>query len=148
MAKKKKSKASNTKQTVKKNQAPTRPTPKAPASSGSWHPDFEIGVDKLDAQHELLFALVDKLYFLAEKNPDARDPQKKILAEIQDLSEIHFEEEEKLFYDLSYPQKHDHEKEHAQFLRAIESAKSEIRLGVPSILLLVRVLQGWILLHT
>ena len=79
-----------------------------------WEDDFTVNIDKIDAQHKRLVAMIEELYeaITARKGSSALD---KILAEMVDYSKTHFATEEYYMTKYDFPGYAAHKKEHDAF---------------------------------
>lgn len=80
----------------------------------TWSPGFETGIAEIDGDHRALFAMVDDIYQLVEKQ-EAELTSAKIQAFI-DLAERHFAREEEILAEAGFPEISAHKRYHASLL--------------------------------
>ncbi len=78
-----------------------------------WHNSFSVGVQKIDAQHKRLFALINNLIQAVNTNQQAEEFD-RILHSVLDYTENHFRTEEELF--KIHPQWQGHCIQHQQLI--------------------------------
>lgn len=77
------------------------------------------GNDMIDAQHKELIGKIDDLLTFCEESKE-KVKAIKMLGYLAEYTEFHFEAEEKLQAEVSYPAIEDHKKKHAEFKKSIE----------------------------
>jgi hemerythrin len=83
-----------------------------------WKPQYSVGVAELDAQHQTLFELANRLIRLHDAGPT--DKQFFIiLNELVRYAETHFATEEELMRRHGYPDLAAHEEEHRKFVERV-----------------------------
>lgn len=112
-----------------------------------WDRKFELGNERIDAEHRIFLDLIKGLSTLA---PPHDDPERvaRLLRELQRYAEFHFVSEENLMLDVGYPDYEMHRNEHTMLLSTLGT---EIRKWsqTPALLdHLVRFLFEWFALHT
>lgn len=80
-----------------------------------WDPALNIGIPKVDQEHQTLFGMLN-LVHNAIHYPDTIGIQQGIFRELFQYSEEHFEREEGLMAQFSYPQLAAHRAQHRGFL--------------------------------
>jgi hemerythrin len=82
-----------------------------------------LGVPAIDAQHQLLVQLLERLSrVLVEFGP--KDRLVRLLREIKKYAEYHFTSEENYMVDLAYPLRAEHARHHSEML-----AELSVRIG-------------------
>lgn len=76
-----------------------------------WLPDYAIGVQDVDAEHQRLFALAGKLHQSISAGQD-REILDAILQDLIDYTCYHFTNEEELMERIGYPHVEEHRQEH------------------------------------
>lgn len=87
------------------------------------HLEFEqslvTGNDMIDSQHKELIGKIDDLLTFCEESKE-KVKAIKMLGYLAEYTEFHFEAEEKLQTEVSYPAIEEHKKKHAEFKKTIE----------------------------
>lgn len=84
-----------------------------------WKKDFELGIPSIDAQHQELFRIANKVYSILKEqdfNQDYFDEIMDIVNELRDYTIYHFKAEETLFEKYNYTDSQSHKKEHEKFI--------------------------------
>lgn len=116
----------------------------------TWHDSYSVGYDPIDAQHQNLFAISNRLADATEKADGANDDDlRPIIAELLAYTRTHFADEERLMAKAGYPDLAQHRAVHVVFenqMRALETqvSKGEVR-AVASVL--PQLLNDWLLDH-
>ena len=87
------------------------------------HLEFEqslvTGNDMIDAQHKELIGKIDDLLTFCEESKE-KVKAIKMLGYLAEYTQFHFEAEEKLQAEVSYPEIEEHRKMHSEFKKSIE----------------------------
>lgn len=105
----------------------------------------ETGHAEIDAQHRVIFALIDRVE-AAESNPDIRNGVQVVLDLITYVVR-HFGAEEELMTIHSYPGRDEHRRSHAQLSAHVVKLRAGIAAGNFDAAELRLFLSGWISLH-
>lgn len=111
-----------------------------------WDPIYSVHVEVLDAQHQELFAIINKLIDVFESGSG------DILSVIYDLTKylsVHFHEEHLVMMHANYPGFLSHSKEHQRFTEKVEEflqayKKNDADLGLNMVVFL----KEWVHDHT
>jgi hemerythrin len=87
-----------------------------------WKPEFSVGIEEIDRDHERLFALLNELQ-AAVVAGTGREVLGKVLDELLHYVSYHFAHEEALFLRTNYPGQKAHERKH----RALTATAKEIQ---------------------
>lgn len=79
-----------------------------------WQPEFALGEETIDAQHQQLFALLDKLYGAISSGERKEFLQMTFLF-LADYAKDHFAYEEALMEESGFPDAAMHRAEHQRF---------------------------------
>lgn len=79
-----------------------------------WNDNFSVGVRELDRQHKKLIEIENKLIKIKDVKYDY-ETISEILNDLTKYAIIHFETEEKLFYEYNYPDYPLHKAQHNLF---------------------------------
>jgi hemerythrin-like metal-binding protein len=112
-----------------------------------WRAEYGIGITAIDAQHEGLFNLMNKLYLVQK---EGYQPQGFILEVIKDLEKYinnHFSEEEALFMATDYPQKDLHKQQHVKFTTEFKELQEYYTTGALMPSMLLGFIHGWLKSH-
>ena len=93
-----------------------------------WLPSLNVNIDIIDKQHQKLFELANVFYNELYKGAD-QDLLIEKHQELVDYTVFHFQTEEDLMLQFNQPDKEIHAKEHAQFVKELNTLKSRILSG-------------------
>jgi hemerythrin len=85
----------------------------------TWQPDFEIGIDVLDAQHKRIVQYINDLHDAMGRNDD--DAIRVILDQVVDYTLTHFIFEAKMMESAGYKHTEAHKEHHRAFAERISS---------------------------
>lgn len=115
-----------------------------------WNPEYNLGIEEIDEQHQYLVALIDKLYdLITHDSANYNVKVKAILEELVDYTEYHFKREEtEYFRKYNYTNSNLHVMQHDNFIsevqhkiKGVENSTAEDGKG------LYTYLTGWLLNH-
>lgn len=86
----------------------------------SWGEQFRIGVESMDAQHQRLIEIMNRLHDLYEADA-SRDEQSKVLGELAEFTVKHFQDEEAHMEAIGYDRLDSHQTIHKQLLSEFAS---------------------------
>jgi hemerythrin len=92
-----------------------------------WKPEFSVGVEEIDRDHERLFTLLSELQAAVDAGT-GRDVLGKVLDGLLHYVNYHFAHEEALFLRTNYPEQKAHERKH----RALTATVKEIQVDFQS----------------
>ena len=86
-----------------------------------WKKEYEIGIEKVDNEHKMLFDIANKGYELLENDfyTDKYDKIMDIIGELNDYAKFHFDEEEKYLASVGYKKLFTHKIEHDYFMKKV-----------------------------
>jgi len=87
----------------------------------SWSGELGVGVDEIDAEHELQIGLVRALEGRLGRAP--REEAARLLEQLLDYSRVHFAAEELMMRLHAYPGHGEHEAEHGKLLEQLEEIR-------------------------
>lgn len=92
----------------------------------TWTADCRLGIDALDSQHRLLFAIANEL--LEIDQPEEQKPEiKYLLTHLRNYVEEHFSAEENFVHTIQYPYLEAHRRLHQQIVSEINHAVTSTR---------------------
>ncbi len=111
-----------------------------------WNSRFETGIDLIDAQHQSLFAAVNRLVdaFRAGK---AGAQVKESLDFLVGYTLEHFQTEERFMRELDYPWLAEHSGEHARLMEQVRHLQMAFEDGKPVTMDLAIFLADWLREH-
>jgi hemerythrin len=113
-----------------------------------WLPDYAIGVREVDAEHQGLFRLAEKLHggILSGQNHEIVGP---LLLDLVDYTCYHFKREEELMQRIGYPYYSDHCREHEDLRSQVFVMKEGFDCGETGMAItLLQFLTDWLKCHT
>ena len=94
-----------------------------------WKPEFSVGIDRIDKQHQHLVALINQLA-AAIANGHSREILGKVLEGLIGYARWHFADEEKLIADKLDPGLlHAHQAEHDKFSQTALKLQADFETG-------------------
>jgi hemerythrin-like metal-binding protein len=112
----------------------------------NWSGDLGVGVDEIDAEHELQIGLVRALEGQLGRMP--REEAARLLEQLLDYSRVHFAAEELMMRLHAYPGYGEHEAEHGKLLEQLEEIRKAWGAGqVQPTKELVTALRHWLAEH-
>lgn len=94
-----------------------------------WAPQFAVGIDEIDRDHQQLINLLNQLY-TAVSQGRADNLLNQMLCELNEYALHHFAYEEALMNSYKYPHKQEHQYRHDEFreeLRDLASKDSNMK---------------------
>lgn len=93
-----------------------------------WEDSYSVNNDEIDKQHMKLVGMINNLAAsMAEAK--GREVVGNIISELVDYTNTHFRYEEGIFNRISYPESHEHKKEHLAFEQKISEFKQGFDSG-------------------
>ena len=112
-----------------------------------WTPEFSVGVEKIDEQHQGLFNLLNTLQKDISESQN-RKILEKAVEKLLDYTKYHFSTEEYLLRQAHYPDYEAHKKEHDGFVSQVTNFyKNFIAEKEDLNLELITFLYNWIFNH-
>ena len=102
--------------------APPPAGPEAPAEAGGhgrfeWRPEYSVGIEEIDVQHQELFRRAG--LFIESLKKQSRQEIGILLSFLRLYAVTHFGAEEAWMREASYPGTAEHEKQHDRFIKDI-----------------------------
>lgn len=93
-----------------------------------WDDSFSIGIKTADAHHKKIINMIGSLH---EAMLEGKTQQviEKILDELLEYTNYHFEYEEKLLIQHSYPDFETHKKEHLELANQVQNIRDKFNLN-------------------
>jgi hemerythrin len=108
-----------------------------------WSSDYETGLPDIDVQHRHIFTLIQHVH---EGNEQLNRPGiREAIVELERVTRVHFDYEERLMVANNYPDFAKHKAEHAKLLLEVRSYRDN---AVFSARKLTIVLCNWLVSHT
>ena len=113
-----------------------------------WKDDYSVNLDLIDADHRVLFSLMDKLN-KAVRTGKARALLPDMIKNLTEYVAYHFEHEAKIMAQYNYPLMDDHIREHDDASEKIAYFSSVVRTAADENTAkdLLEFLFGWITIH-
>ena len=88
-----------------------------------WREDYNLGISKIDEQHQKLFEICDRAYQLLKNDIylDKYDKIVEILHELKDYTVYHFKSEEDYMSSIGYRKLLQHKVSHNDFIEKINN---------------------------
>ncbi len=112
-----------------------------------WTPEFSVGNEEIDSQHQRLVGLVNQLHDAMVEGVVA-ERLGEFLVELVEYTKYHFSTEERLFEERGYPARDEHVAEHQDFVSRLLEYMEAYNEGNAAISVgMLQFLRGWILHH-
>ena len=93
-----------------------------------WREEFSVGIDEIDGQHRKWIGIINDLHdSLTQSKGD--DVLSRLVREMEEYTDFHFSEEEKLLERAGYPDLSKHRLTHYSFRQQVLRLKGEILNG-------------------
>lgn len=112
----------------------------------AWNPNFDVGVDEMNEEHQVLIDLMNRLHDMYEADAD-RDEQGKTLEELAVFTVRHFTNEEKYMESIHYDKTDPHKRIHADLLANLGDFKEQFDRGQPLTSKFFSFLKLWLSAH-
>ncbi len=90
-----------------------------------WQDSYSVGVDKLDADHKRLIAIINKV----DEADRAGKSVQWVLEELRNYAEYHFRGEEERMKAADYPDIEEHMREHKAFIEWLATVERTYNLA-------------------
>jgi len=113
-----------------------------------WTDDLSVGIDSIDDQHKILFALIDKLQDAMSRG-ESRSVLGEVFQGLIDYTEQHFRNEEQLFAQHGYSGAAAHQAKHLDFVKKMQDLFNQFHentnfmIGVD----VMKFLTDWLVTH-
>lgn len=112
-----------------------------------WSDDLSVGIEEIDAQHQVLVDLVNEMH-QAIHNRHGSDAVRGILSRLADYTRIHFAVEESLMRILGYPDYDTHKVQHEELIAHMVELQEKVDSGKTAIgFELMHFLKVWLTKH-
>jgi len=111
-----------------------------------WDDSYSLGLEQIDAQHKVLFEIINHLWSAIVRRAKGAEMQ-KILDELEHYSVTHFSAEEAFMQSEGFAGLEAHRRQHAQFVARIRAAREDLRQGKEISLDLLHFLSDWLAKH-
>jgi len=113
----------------------------------SWSDTLSVNIEKIDNQHKMLVALINRLYKALNTGAQHAEAE-AILGELVQYTANHFKTEEDLFRLHNYPEYANHQGAHAQLVAKIKEFQKQLATGAADIeMSLLHFLKDWLVTH-
>lgn len=113
----------------------------------AWDNKFEVGHERIDAEHRIFLSLIRDLSIEAESGAK-RQRIERTLQEIFKYADFHFTSEENIMADVDYPRLTAHKHTHDRLLAQYKNKVYEFHADVQEPEKIVTFLFQWFALHT
>jgi hemerythrin len=107
-----------------------------------WKDSYKIGDSEVDSQHQYLFELTNE--FIAA---DSLTKMRSLMILLYKHTREHFEKEEQLMRDLSFPEQATHQESHNQLLRRLSELSMDVGKGFMNKPAIVALMSDWATKH-
>gem|GEM_PF-3060518 len=114
-----------------------------------WEDDLSVGISRVDEQHKVLISLINRLN-AAMKKRMGTSVTGEILKQLVDYTKTHFSMEEELFQRYHYPEpeRSNHLRAHASFVKTLEEVHQKFLRGDETVgIKILNFLRRWLIEH-
>ena len=113
----------------------------------NWIPSFEIGIEKIDAEHKKLVDIINDFYNVFASSQGHAEIG-KVINELVNYTIFHFTAEEEMFKKSDYPDTENHIKKHVGFVNKLKDYHKEVSSGnMTTSYDMVTFLKDWLIIH-
>jgi hemerythrin len=113
----------------------------------TWSNEYSVGVEEIDAQHRMLFELLNRLFQAAVKREDQRLTV-EVLKSLIDYTKTHFGLEERLLEESGYQGLPGHREDHLRFIAKVNGIAQKFHVEDRSVTFeLINFLKHWLQNH-
>jgi len=113
-----------------------------------WHPDYAIGVEDVDREHQRLFSLIEAVWSAASMDSGQNDVE-ELIGQLVSYTSYHFDREEELMRNIGYPFLAEHQREHEALRQRVYEIRSRSKAGdAPAATDLANLMAAWLKCHT
>lgn len=92
----------------------------------TWQENYALGISEIDTQHQKIVEIINRLFeMFSEHKTEDESSLKKILQELTDYADYHFQTEEKYFNLFNYSGAAGHIEMHNNYRSKIEEFKAQ-----------------------
>ncbi len=110
-----------------------------------WQQSFATGIDSIDAQHQQIIELINRLDISVDKQD--REEMSEILKGLHDYIHTHFVYEEQLLEESGYKFVESHIRGHRRFVERLNSLTQRFEAGAYVSRELLDFLENWLIGH-
>ncbi|OEU64175.1 MAG: hemerythrin [Desulfobacterales bacterium S5133MH16] len=113
----------------------------------SWNPSFNVDVEVIDKQHQMLVKMINELHdsMLAGKD---KDVLLEMINRLSAYAAFHFAREEHYFDIFGYPETELHKKQHSDFELKVSTFENDFTEGRQSLSIeIMNFLSDWLVGH-
>jgi hemerythrin len=113
----------------------------------TWQPQFNLNINIIDQQHQMLVAMINDLYEAFSSGKD-RQILAKLINKLGVYAAMHFAREEHYFEVLSYPDSEGHLQEHSSFDEKVCLFEDDFNSGKQDLTInVLKFLSDWLVNH-
>lgn len=118
----------------------------------AWNDSYDIGVDFIDKEHQVLFSTMNKLMSLSEREEKSEHVCREGIKYLKGHTDKHFEHEEEYMQSIGYSDYEIHKRLHDDFryktVPALEEELEKSQYSAESVRHFLGVCIGWVISHT
>ncbi|MDA8139824.1 MAG: bacteriohemerythrin [Desulfobacteraceae bacterium] len=113
----------------------------------TWSEDLSVKIKELDAQHQELVAMINKMHD-AMKQGKGKEVLGSIIDKMVEYTHKHFLSEEQLFSKHNYPEAGRHSREHNDFVGKVAKFQRDLKAGNITLTMdVITFLKEWLVTH-
>jgi len=113
----------------------------------TWSPEYSVGNDLIDSEHEKLFQMADRLH-VAMMSGGGQTVLHGLFVQLADYTRTHFSHEEALMARYAYPQLAAHAEIHRQLIARLNKLQTDLHDGKLTVTMdTMQFLRDWLQHH-
>ena len=113
----------------------------------TWSPEYSVGVEKFDEQHQILFDIVNEL-FTAMSEGKGQAELEEVFKRLIEYTKTHFASEERMMQAYQYPEFSGHLAQHQDLTNRVLDYQGQYLAGKIGLSLpIIQFLKSWLTNH-
>lgn len=112
-----------------------------------WSNEFSLAMPEIDAQHQVLFELINQVWVAIIPSKPDQEQTLRIVEELERYTLTHFTDEEIFMRKIGYLKFTEHKYAHEHFVARVAQEKAKIVSGQRMTLDIVYFLRDWLINH-
>ncbi len=113
-----------------------------------WETKYELGLPKMDEQHKMLVALINRLESIQSSGASIQRDLSEVMKHLAMYIAVHFRAEEELMQEKGYSDYERHRQSHHAFEQRVEQFRAELAAGDSEVAAhILAFLKDWLITH-
>ena len=111
-----------------------------------WKYEYCLGHGVIDSEHKKLFDIANQIFAISNSQENS-EKIRKLIHELYDYMNYHFDHEEKFMSEISFPETGQHKKKHQEIIEEMNKMLNASKGFNILEINLVYIMQKWLLVH-